>query len=191
MSRRILIGAIVIPLLLVACGGDDGDGVASLGGGSGDRAGGATPSADPEEALVEWAECMREHGVDVPDPQIDEDGGIEIGIGAPPGGGGAVRDAVGPEEFEEANRECQDLLPEGGPGGVIDPEEEAEMRDRILEWAQCMREHGIEVPDPTFEDGPGGGSLVRVGGDGMDPNDPEFQAAEEACGTPGEMEEGS
>ena len=189
MSRwRILIVAIAIPVLLAACGGSDGDGVATLGSGSGDQAAGASPSADPEEALVEWAECMREHGVDVPDPEINEDGGIEIGIGAP-GGGGAVRDAVEPEEFEEANRECQDLLPEGGPGGEIDPEQEAEMRDRLLEWAQCMRDHGIDIADPEFEGGPGGGSLIRIGERGMDPNDPEFRAAEEACGTPGEMEE--
>jgi hypothetical protein len=183
MSRwRTLIGVVALPLLLAACGGSDGDGVASLNGGSGDRAADASPSADPEEALVAFAECMREHGVDMPDPQINEDGGIEIGFGGPTGG-----DRIDPEEMEDAHEACQDLLPEGGPAGGLDPEEEAEMRDRLLEWARCMREHGIDVPDPTFTGD--GGSLVRVGERGMDPDDPEFRAAEDACGSPGNFDE--
>ena len=46
-----------------------------------------------------------------------------------------------------------------------------------------MREHGIDMPDPNpnggmvFEAGPGEG-----GKGGIDPSDPDFQAAQEACG---------
>ena len=34
----------------------------------------------------------------------------------------------------------------------LSPEEEAKMRDNALKFAQCMREHGIDMPDPTFDD---------------------------------------
>jgi hypothetical protein len=47
----------------------------------------------------------------------------------------------------------------------------------MLAFAECMREHGIDFPDPQFD-----GGAVMVGGPGIDPEDPEFQAAQEACG---------
>ena len=49
-----------------------------------------------------------------------------------------------------------------------------------------MRDHGIDMPDPQISEG---GAGVRIGGpDGgsgprLDPEDPEFQAAEKACGS--------
>ena len=33
-----------------------------------------------------------------------------------------------------------------------DPERLAEMREQMLEFAQCMRDHGIDMPDPTFDE---------------------------------------
>jgi hypothetical protein len=55
----------------------------------------------------------------------------------------------------------------------------------MLEFAQCMREHGIDMPDPQQ----GGGIRIQRNSDGnvtngegvIDPESPEFQAAEEAC----------
>jgi hypothetical protein len=42
-----------------------------------------------------------------------------------------------------------------------------------------MREHGIDMPDPQFDNN--GGSM-RIGPDsGIDPTSSEFQAAEKAC----------
>jgi hypothetical protein len=57
-------------------------------------------------------------------------------------------------------------------------EEQAELEDAFLEYAQCMRDHGIDFPDPEFN----GDGAVAIRGGG-DPDDPEFQAAEEACRT--------
>ena len=55
------------------------------------------------------------------------------------------------------------------------------MKKAALAHAQCMREHGLEkFPDPTFDEN--GGAQIRIGpGTGLDPDDPDFQAAEEAC----------
>ena len=36
----------------------------------------------------------------------------------------------------------------------LDPEQQAEMREQLLEFAECMRDHGIDMADPVFgEDG--------------------------------------
>jgi hypothetical protein len=175
-----MVGAIrwfVVPVvlagLLAACGQDpDDDGVASLGDGASGSAASASPSVDPEEALQAFAECMREHGLeDFPDPTIDENGGIEISAGDPGDFGRA--------ELDAAMQACEHLLPEGaGPGDGEGPsaEEQAAMEDALLAYAQCMREHGIDMPDPEFSSG----GVIQQGGD-FDPNDPEFEEADDAC----------
>lgn len=162
-----------------ACGGadDGGDGVATLGGdqdaGEVDASGsgGEVTDAEREDAMLEFAECMREHGVDMPDPT--EDGGIRI--------------SATPEtqdEMEAAQEACQPILEETmGERPQLSPEEEAQMRDEMLAFTECMREHGVDMPDPEFGDG--GEVRVRVGGGdgsgGPPPDDDEFQAAQEAC----------
>jgi hypothetical protein len=56
--------------------------------------------------------------------------------------------------------------------------------DAALAYARCMREHGIsDFPDPK----PGEGIDIDAGIDAgahpdLDPNNPQFQAANEACG---------
>jgi hypothetical protein len=164
---------VVLAGLLAACGQDpDDDGVASLGDGATGSAASASPSVDPEEALQAFAECMREHGLeDFPDPQIDGNGGIEISAGDP--------GEFGRAELDAAMQACEHLLPEGaGPGDGEGPstEEQAAMEDALLAYAQCMRDHGIDMPDPEFS----GGGVIQRGGD-FDPNDPEFEEADDAC----------
>jgi hypothetical protein len=164
---------VVLAVLLAACRqGSDDDGVASLGDGATGSAASASPSVDPEEALQAFAECMREHGLeDFPDPQIDGNGGIEISAGDPGDFGRA--------ELDAAMQACEHLLPEGaGPGDGEGPsaEEQAAMEDALLAYAQCMRDQGIDMPDPEFS----GGGVIQQGGD-FDPNDPEFQEADDAC----------
>jgi hypothetical protein len=161
---------VIVAGLLAACGnGSDDDGVASLG--SDEAAGDASPSSDvdQEEALQAFAECMREHGIeDFPDPQVDEDGGIQIS--APDDAAGFDR-----EDLDAAMEACQDLLPQGLEGGPS-AEEQAALEDALLAYAQCMRDHGIDMPDPEFS----GGGVIQRGGD-IDPSDPAFQEADEAC----------
>ena len=83
---RLALAVLGLGLALAACGGSpDGDRVASL---SGDGATGTTngtaraPSKDPQQAALDFARCMREHGVNMPDPEVDEQGRIRVRIGA-------------------------------------------------------------------------------------------------------------
>ena len=136
----------------------------------------AEPSAslDPDAARLAFAECMREHGVDMPDPET----------ASGPGGGAfafGTRDGD-PEEFEGALDACDHFLDQAvGERREID----LEMQDRMLEFASCMREHGIPMPDPNTD----GGIMIQRNDDGtassgddqFDPSSPEFQEAQEAC----------
>jgi hypothetical protein len=160
--------ALALILLVTACGGGNGnsEGVASLDGGSsqGTTAGdGATTSSqeDREEAALEWARCMREHGVDVPDPV---NGRIEVR---------AERENA--DKVQQAQEACGDILQNAAP--PLSEEQEQAMEDALLAFAQCMREHGIDMPDPQRQEG--GGFLTRMPEGAED--DPKFQEAQEAC----------
>ena len=149
---------------LAACGdSDDGtdDAVASLTGddgtdtdeasddGDGDGGGGQPDSgisAEQEDAVLEFAQCMRDNGVDMPDPEISDEG-VRIRAGGPGDVGGP-----GDEEWDAANEECQPIMDEAMPELEIDPEEQAEMQDRLVEVAQCMRDRGYDMADPEVDE---------------------------------------
>jgi hypothetical protein len=126
-----------------------------------------------EDQLVEYTRCMREHGIDV--EASEDDGRFKIAVGGP--ASGAAGEKGGPDEDMNAAMEaCKDKLPRFGED--LTPEERAEMEDAMLEFSNCMREHGIDMPDP----GQGGFVQKFEGkGDGPTPEDEDFQAAEKAC----------
>jgi hypothetical protein len=169
---RLALAVLGLGLALAACGGSpDGDRVASL---SGNGATGTTNGTaedadkDPQQAALDFARCMREHGVNMPDPEVDEQGRIRVRIGA--GGGGERPD---PKKLEAAQQACGSLMGGGDGDRQLDPAE----RDAMVAFARCMREHGIDMPDPTGE-----GLMVRRDGkDGPDPRSEKFQEAEQAC----------
>ena len=158
-------------LALAACGGSpDGDRVASLtGGGATGTTNGAAKTADkdPQQAALDFAKCMREHGIDMPDPQVDDQGRVRVRVGGPDGG------RPDPKKLEAAQQACGNLLGGGDGDRQTDPAE----RDAMVAFARCMREHGIDMPDPT-----GDGLVMRKDDDrGPDPSSEQFQAAEKAC----------
>jgi hypothetical protein len=163
MTIRAAAVVLLAGLALAACGEDDPAASPAAGGDGGD---GATQQ-ERRDAAVAFAECMRENGVDMPDPQFDEDGGMQIRVpkGADPGA------------IEEAQQECQKHLAGARGGGQLSEAERAELQEQALAFAECMRENGVDFPDPQF--GEGGG--MRFGGPGIDPEDPDFKKAEEAC----------
>jgi ABC-type glycerol-3-phosphate transport system substrate-binding protein len=79
MWRRWMVLVAALALLLAACGGGAStQGIASLQEGTtaGDDSSTTTTAAvDPEQAVLDFAACMREHGVDMPDPDINSAGG--------------------------------------------------------------------------------------------------------------------
>jgi len=177
MSRRLLAVyagiSLAVLVALAGCGaGGDGDGVATAGGAaspSPTASGGA--AGDQQERAFKYAQCMRDHGVDMPDPVV-ENGQVRIQVRAKPG-----------TDVDAAQAACKDYAPDGGPGGgSVDPR----MQEQMLAFARCMREHGVEsFPDPD----PNRGG-VRI--DGRIAGDPEFEAAQRACepemGKPGPRE---
>jgi hypothetical protein len=161
-TKRTLLLALLIAtasLALAACGGGDD----STDDASDDR-------AQAREAALEYAECMRRNGVDMEDPAPGQGGLL---FTAPPGGP--------TPEFERAQRECQKHLEDVEPPEMSE-EDQREFRERALKQARCMREHGFDVPDPTF--GEDGRVEMRLEG-GVDANDPAFQEAQRECEAPG------
>jgi hypothetical protein len=183
--RRRCLPALAVALLAagVACGGSSGGGVATLAG-SEQAAGPETEPAkasdkDPEEAFLDFARCMREHGIDMPDPETG--GGGDVVFKAAPGAA-AKRLEGNPEQFEAADKECRPLLGDAAPAR-LSPEQQQEMQDSMVAFARCMRENGVDMPDPEFSEG--GGFAMRIGGEDagpkFDPMSDEFQAAQEKC----------
>ena len=173
-SVLVMLGlGLVLGLGAAACGGSpDGNGVATLGGdGAGDgQTDGGSAKKDPQEAALEFAKCMREHGVDMPDPEVDSKGRMRVTIDSPAGKGSRPD----PKKLNAAQQACGNLLGDGGPGpGELDPK----ARDAMVDFAKCMREHGIDMPDPT-----GNGLLFNSKrGQGPDPSSSKFKEAERAC----------
>jgi hypothetical protein len=186
-TRLIPIVLVIAALVVGACGGDDDAKVASLGDNDESTTTVAEKKVDPEDAALEFARCMRENGVDIPDPEIRDGGssGPGVMIGGP-------SDNVSPEKFEAADKACRHLMEDAfGEFEPPSPEEQAKMRDEMLAFAKCMREHGIDMPDPTF-DGDGRVAIRAERDDAADSGastgpafdfeSDEFQAAQKACG---------
>ncbi|TDC79269.1 hypothetical protein [Streptomyces hainanensis] len=143
MRRRLRGAMVAVPLAfgpaLVGCGSDGGaerdDDVPSVDGGeapSGD--GGSTAEQDPAEGRLAFARCMRENGVDMPDPR--------------PGEEAEALDATDLDEetMNRAMEACRDRMP--GGGGDLGGLGSATSED-LLQFAQCMRDAGFtDFPDP-------------------------------------------
>ena len=92
-----------------------------------------------EEGVLDFAQCMREEGVNFPDPTFDIDGNPQFDN----------LEIENEEEFESAFENCEDILRNALPEQFdLDPEVEAALVDASLEFSQCMREQGIDFPDP-------------------------------------------
>ncbi len=124
-------------------------------------------SATPEAAALAFAGCMRSHGVpDFPDPTAS--GVVRLGARVDPSS----------PAFQAAQKACDKLLPRGAKGGVPSPAEQAKMQEGALKFSQCMRTHGVpSFPDP----GVSGGGVKIEKGSGIDPNSPQFKAAQRTC----------
>jgi hypothetical protein len=156
------VAALVALLALSACGNNDGSGVASAGG-DGNLAVADTEqeTLDEEAQALAFAECMRDNGFDMPDPEPGQEGLINTLRQAH----GEQDQATADEVFEAAFAACEDLLPEFVTQDHAQPDEEA-----MLALAECLREEGLDVPDNLF----GAGGMHDI-------DRSELAAAMEAC----------
>ena len=169
---------LAVSLVAAACGGDDdgSDGVASID----DIA--ATPAEDDpvaspgsarsdEAAVLEFASCMRDEGIDFPDPNVDADGNVGFDLAS-------LRSLseLDQTEVETAFESCLDLL--AGVSFGFERIFDADFQDDLVAFAGCMRDNGFDMPDPDFA------ALTTTGEifpEMLDITDPDFESAFDAC----------
>ncbi len=168
MTKRYLaVASLALALLIGACG--DGDpkttGVATADGSrtTTTAKGAAKTKSDPQSASLAYVKCLRANGVDMPDP--DPNGMIQIA----PGGAGP-----GQDEMQSLDGKCK-AEREALQGSMGEPDKD--FQDKALKMSRCMREQGIDMPDPKMENG--GGATINLGDEQLD--SPEFKKAQATC----------
>jgi hypothetical protein len=157
----ISVALISVVLVAAACSqGSSGPRVAGVGS--------STPTAQSSGGAhanaLAYAQCMRGHGLtDFPDPNAS--GHIDLKSLHPQPGSDLYADDP---RFQAAATACQSLSP------IVSASQRQQDAPQILRWAQCMRAHGINVPDPDSN-----GQFPRDAS--PDVTSPQFPAAVTAC----------
>ena len=118
-----------------------------------------------QQDTVRFADCMRSHGVNFPDPTTDPH---------------AFKNAFNTESpaTQSAGAACQHLLPPGGTRSGPDVHSPSQIA-AFVAFAHCMRGHGFpSFPDPTST-----GQLSRqmLASAGIDLHQPAIVQAADAC----------
>jgi hypothetical protein len=170
----VALAAVVVGLAVLAagCGGGSKNGVAQIGSSNKSASDNSSANTSKSGNPAAFSACMRENGVpNFPDP--DSKRRILITSGVDKNGDRTGVDNNTPQ-FKHAARVCKNLQPEGGRPSAA---RQAQMRQAMLKYAQCMRSHGV----PKFPDPKAGGQLTLGTKDGVDPNSPQFKSAQTEC----------
>lgn len=148
---------LVLAILAAGCGGPSSPNAAG--------GGGSSSLLGKSEA---YTTCMRGHRIaDFPDPTTSPGGGIAFQIN---GGPGSDLNRNNPT-FRAADKACHGLLP---GAGQTSPPLSARRIAAEVQWARCMRSHGLPgFPDPNSQ---GAFDSSR-----FDETTPAFQTASSAC----------
>ena len=128
-----------------------------------------TASRTAYTARLNYAKCMRAHGVNVADPSPNS---------GPAAGGANIRSLRSNPKFQSANKACSSYLAKAF-SGAANPAQRAQLRQALVKFAQCMRSHGVDIPDPTASSGGGFGILRQISS--SERNSPRFKLAMQAC----------
>jgi hypothetical protein len=141
--------AVLLTVALAACG-STGSGDNAVGG-AGDAPKSGSPTAKSGDDLgVKFAQCMRENGVKLPDPE--------------PGKQPLVVDGPAGSKEHKAMEACKQFLSTDDTDEKISPEDVEKLR----QYAQCMRANGVNMPDPGPDgamSGPAGDSAKMTAAD--------------------------
>jgi hypothetical protein len=178
MTVALIVTGAVAALALSACGvGSASPGVASIGSTTTTTrpapvavTGNGASSAKYRAALA-YVSCMRQHGVtNFPDPTSNGTLNVTFATGGKDGAPGTAGISRNSSQYVTASTVCRHLL----PGGVPTPAQNARALAKELQFAQCMRSHGVaNFPDPTSA------GVVRA--NGVDPGSPQFASAQTVC----------
>jgi hypothetical protein len=136
-------------------------------------AGGAVSAPTDAElhARVELAKCMRAHGVDVPDSAATGTAGARAAVQQ-------LLSKYSQTQLQDAISDCHGQLVQAFPQLNVSPSQLAQRQREAVAYVQCLRAHGINLPDPA-------GSGLRVGIlkalSNVDVNSPAFKQANTAC----------
>jgi hypothetical protein len=112
MRRTLFAGAAL--LVATGCGGTGTPGISA---------------AEEHDQIVEYVQCLRQHGVEAPDP--------------PPGENSIRIKANSPEQGEAAEQACKQYAPK-----AVSAEHNSEDDEKMLKLARCLRARGLDVADP-------------------------------------------
>ncbi|MFI9641655.1 hypothetical protein ACIG87_16585 [Micromonospora sp. NPDC051925] len=154
---------VVAALALTGCQADDSDdsGVATAGGGGVQPSLSAAAGMSDEERQLKFAACLREQGLDVPDPEPGQNG-PRFNFGSD----------VDTAKVQAALQQCREYAPNGGQPRQLD----ADQVEQVRKLSKCMRENGV----PNFPD-PAADGRVQPGQAGLDLKDPKLRAAFDKC----------
>jgi hypothetical protein len=158
-------GVTALVLALSACGGSSSPpGIATAQNGPTASANPSASGAAGRGSPLKFAQCMRQHGVQMEDP----DSSGRITIKANSGTQGTI---------DAAQKACRQFEPGGGKGAGKGMSKQDQAK--FLKFAQCMRQHGVQMADPDFS---GGGVKTRIQGNRGDVVDKaKIDAAQKAC----------
>jgi hypothetical protein len=174
LARRLLVpaGALLVFAALAGCGSGD------------ESASASSDQQRAEKARLDFARCMRQHGVDIPDPTGDRPGEIAI----------RIKGRADTPQFQRAQKACDKYLQAARP--KLSAEDRAKFRDAFVKFSACMRKEGVDLPDPTTSGGgpqrstsgsggPGPGSgpsrQAMIGGAKINLDDPRVRKAMDKC----------
>ncbi|WP_059007516.1 hypothetical protein [Streptomyces specialis] len=146
---------VTLVLVLLGCGSHDGgpDGPDGGNGGNGDAA-----DLDPGDPVLGFARCLRDNGLDVPDPDPGEGMNLDT-------------DDEDPAVVDAAMEACRHLDPALQEDRTLPPDK----KEAVERYARCMRDEGVEsFPDPL----PNGGIAFD---DPSIAEDPDYEQADEIC----------
>lgn len=129
---------------------------------------GSSSASSRFQARLALAKCFRSHGINVPDPSST-------------GAAGTFRalENYPRTQIQSVIRACRADAVKALPALSLSPGERAQFQQQLVKFAQCMRSHGVNVPDPTFNSG--GSFGFRQAFRALDRNSPNFQSALTAC----------
>ncbi len=173
---------VVLGLLGAGCGSETEDGVATLettepaAEETADQPDEGDTLRETEEAMLAFTQCLRDQGLEVEDAQVGADGGVRLNM--------PMEEFVERMNRDESRAALDACLPYFiGMAQQFPAFDNVEMGDRLLRYATCMRENGYDMPDPDLGGGLTLGPSEEDSGPfgALDTDDPDFQAANEAC----------